>query len=64
VPYGALLIVLAVQGASIVLSFVFIVLAGRASPGFVPLRDYGHYVLRVVAVPLRLPDGSTDVRRD
>jgi len=64
VPYGALLIVLAVQGASIVLSFVFIVLAGRASPGFVPLRDYGHYVLRVTSVPLRLTDGSPGIHRD
>jgi hypothetical protein len=63
-PYGALLLILAFQAASIVLSFVFIVLSGRASPGFLPLRDFRYYVLRVASVPLQPADGPPDVRRD
>jgi hypothetical protein len=63
-PYGAaLLVVLVFQTASIILAFVFIILAGRASPGFVPLRDYGHYVLRVTPVPLQCSDVTPACRQ-
>lgn len=34
------------------LAFVFIILAGRAAPGFLPFREFGHYVSHTTAVPL------------
>jgi polyisoprenyl-phosphate glycosyltransferase len=34
------------------LAFVFIILAGRASPGFLPFREFGHYVSHTTSVPL------------
>ena len=64
-PYAAaLFVIVAFQAASIILAFVFIILAGRASLSFIPRRDYGHYVLGVTRVPLRHLDVTPVVRRN
>lgn len=47
VAVGAGLLTLVLfQAASIVLAFVFIILASRANTTFLPLRDFRHYILR------------------
>lgn len=62
-PYGALMVVIALQTLSIALVFVFIVLAGRGALGFVPLRDYVHYVLKLTTVPLQSADVAAVIHR-
>ena len=53
-PLGfALAIVLLFQGFAISLAFVFIILAGRDSSTFVPLRDYSIYILDVQSLSAR-----------
>lgn len=52
-PYaGVALVMLIFLSVATSLAFVFIILSGRGSLGFLPLRDYGHYVSHVVSIPL------------
>jgi hypothetical protein len=60
IPIGLLM---TFQAAAIMLAFVFIILAGRASPGFIPRRDYVHYVLRVASVVYQSSDDGSAVHR-
>ena len=41
--FGALLIIL-LQSTTFLFAFSFMILAGRNAPGFLPLRDYVHFV--------------------
>lgn len=45
---GAALLIVLFQALATVLVFVFIVLAGRDSSSFLPVRDYGYYVDRLI----------------
>jgi hypothetical protein len=51
---AAALVVLLFQLFLTSMAFVFIVLAARDSPRFLPLRDYVHFVSRVEAVTPRV----------
>jgi hypothetical protein len=64
-PYGIGLVVLVVfQTLAISLVFVLIILAGRDSSTFLPLRDYGFYILDVLDVqPRRRLDEQLSLRR-
>ena len=47
---GAALLVMLFQALGLALVFVFIVLAGRDSSSFLPVRDYGYYVDKLISV--------------
>lgn len=47
---GALFLLVIFQGFAVALTFVFVILGGRDSSTFLPLRDYRHYILDIVRV--------------
>jgi hypothetical protein len=62
--YGvAGLALLVFLGFATSLAFVFIILAGRNSSGFLPFREFGHYVSHTTSVPLARPHVDHDLRR-
>jgi hypothetical protein len=46
------------------LAFVFIILAGRANPGFLPFREFAHYVSHTTSVPVRRLNVEHQLRRN
>jgi hypothetical protein len=55
-------VVVLFQAFAIALAFVFIILAGRESSTFLPLRDYSYYILDVQQIGQPI-DGTVPVRR-
>lgn len=53
---GAALLITLFQALGLALVFVFIVLAGRDSSSFLPVRDYGYYVDKLIPVSSRNPE--------
>jgi glycosyltransferase involved in cell wall biosynthesis len=49
---GATLLLLIFLLLAISLTFVFIILAGRNSPGFLPFREFTHYVSHSTSIPV------------
>jgi glycosyltransferase involved in cell wall biosynthesis len=49
----ALLVVLLFQGVTAAVAFVFLMLSGRQGASVIPLRDYRHFVIRLVCVAPR-----------
>lgn len=45
------------------LAFVFIILAGRNSSGFLPFREFAHYVSHTTSLPVAGPHADHDLRR-
>jgi len=45
------------------LAFVFIILAGRSNAGFLPFREFAHYVSHTSSIPVVPLNGNNDVRR-
>lgn len=63
-PFAAALLGVALsQSFLVALVFVFIILGGRDSSRFYPLRDYLPYVARTSVLPRRTPDVARPVRR-
>jgi hypothetical protein len=50
---AALLVVLLFQGVTAAVAFVFLMLSGRQGASVIPLRDYRHFVIRLVCVAPR-----------
>ena len=46
------------------LGFVFIILAGRNNPGFLPFREFTHYVSHSTSIPVSRVNVHYDVRRN
>jgi glycosyltransferase involved in cell wall biosynthesis len=62
--YGvAGLALLVFLGFATSLAFVFIILAGRNSSGFLPFREFGHYVSHTTSIPIVRPNADHDLRR-
>lgn len=62
--YGvAGLALLVLLGFATSFAFVFIILAGRNSSGFLPFREFGHYVSHTTALPIVRPHADHDLRR-
>jgi hypothetical protein len=62
---GGLLLVLLFQAAAFAVCFVFLVLHGRSSPSFIPLRDYPYFVsgVRTLGPSMAREDAAVAVRR-
>ena len=50
---GALLLVLLLQAIMMSFQFIFLILHGRKSANFLPIRDYSHFVLRLWSIGCR-----------
>lgn len=62
--YGvAALALLVLLGFATSLAFVFIILAGRNSSGFLPFREFAHYVSHTTSLPVVRPHADHDLRR-
>lgn len=62
--YGvAGLALLVFLGFATTLAFVFIILAGRNSSGFLPFREFAHYVSHSTSIPIARPHADHDLRR-
>ena len=62
--YGvAGLALLVFLGFATSLAFVFIILAGRNSSGFLPFREFGHYVSHTTSLPIARAHADHDLRR-
>jgi polyisoprenyl-phosphate glycosyltransferase len=46
------------------LAFVFIILAGRANPGFLPFREFAHYVSHTTSIPVRRLNAEHQLHRN
>jgi glycosyltransferase involved in cell wall biosynthesis len=46
------------------LAFVFIILAGRANPGFLPFREFAHYVSHTSSIPVRRLNAEHQLHRN
>jgi polyisoprenyl-phosphate glycosyltransferase len=46
------------------LAFVFIILGGRANPGFLPFREFAHYVSHTTLLPTRRVNVEHDLHRN
>jgi hypothetical protein len=52
-PYAGVALVLVVFLSFVTsLAFVFVILAGRGNPGFLPLREYVHYISHTTTIPI------------
>ena len=47
----ALSFIVLIQAVILSLFFIFVILSGRNNPGFLPLRDYHHFISRVWIIP-------------
>jgi polyisoprenyl-phosphate glycosyltransferase len=64
-PYAAVaLVMLIFLALAISLAFVFIILSGRGTQGFLPFRDYSHYVGHLTSLAVSRPHVQPPVPRN